>query len=508
VNSLTGTPIPYALVQAGQGAKLSDQNGNFRFEDISTNRINVAAHKPGFFNEQELSQGQGQRVGRVSPQANTMVSLSNEPTNITIPLTPEAVISGHVENSEGEPLEGLPVQLRTTQVVNGRRMWQRQGGVATDEDGNFRVANLRPGTYYVEVGPNFSPRAMQQEPAANEKLEVVPAEYYPGVRDMSAATPMSLNPGQHASIEMGMKRVPGYRISGMITGIASKFGGIFLADGDGDNTSLGMRFDPQTGRFQAYPVPAGSYRLRFNGQDADGQPLFTDVPINVNGDILELRVPVERTVSIPVEFNTELTKQNPGSSTNLSQGVVANSSYGQVHLVSRDPPYQQFYGSRDRADSSLTLRGVTPGVYDVEVDSNGSAYVAAITYGGVNLLRDPLVVAEGAEPKTLQVLMRDDGASVTGSVQMGDDTQPGSVLLVSEGDAASPPRQVGVDPSGAFRAQGIAPGDYDILAFDRLDGIEFRNREVLNAYLSHAAHVTLSADQQAKVTVDLIRTRE
>jgi hypothetical protein len=31
---------------------------------------------------------------------------------------------------------------------------------------------------------------------------------------------------------------------------------------------------------------------------------------------------------------------------------------------------------------------------------------------------------------------------------------------------------------------------------------------VLGEYLSHAAHVTLSPEQQAKVTVDLIRTHE
>lgn len=509
VNALTGTPVPYALVQTGQSAKLSDQSGNFSFDGIINNRVSVTAHKPGFFNDQELSQGPGQRFGR-GPVPNTMVTLSTQPTNITIPLTPEAVISGHVEDSGGEPLEGLPVQLRTTQVMNGRRMRQNQPGIATDEDGNFRIANLRPGTYYVEVGPNFRARAMamQQDPASNEKLEVVPAEYYPGVRDMSAATPLTLNPGQHASIEMGMKRVPGFRISGMMTGVVSRNGGMSLADEDGDNTNLFVRYDSRTGRFQAYPVPMGSYRLRFDGQDPDGQPLFADVPINVGGDIPELRVPVERALNIPVEFDMESTKQNQGSLATLSQSVVTNSYYGQVHLTSRALPYQQFSANRDRADSSEVIRGVKPGIYDVEVDSNGSAYVASITYGGMNLLRDPLVISEGAEPKTLQVVMRDDGASVTGNVQPGDNTEPSTVLLVSEADASSPPRQVWASPSGEFQARGIPPGDYEILAFDRLDGIEFRNREVLNAYLSRAAHVTLSADQQARVTVDLIRTRE
>jgi len=39
---------------------------------------------------------------------------------------------------------------------------------------------------------------------------------------------------------------------------------------------------------------------------------------------------------------------------------------------------------------------------------------------------------------------------------------------------------------------------------DRLNGIEYRNRESLSAYLSHGAHITLSPEEQARVTVDLI----
>ena len=131
-----------------------------------------------------------------------------------------------------------------------------------------------------------------------------------------------------------------------------------------------------------------------------------------------------------------------------------------------------------------------------------------MTCGGKDLLREPLVLAEGSDSQSIQVTARDDGASVSGSLQIGNESQFAQGLMIDEDEGGIPPRPFSVNSSGTFQVQGLAPGRYDILAFDRLDGIEYRNREVLGEYLSHAAHVTLSADEQAKVTLDLIHTRD
>src|SRR5690242_11907998 len=88
VNSSTGAPIPYALVQADQSAKLADQNGNFEFDHLSSPSVTVQAHKPGFFGLNEIGEAR-------TPLTAT---LSDHPTTITIQLVPEAIISGHVEN--------------------------------------------------------------------------------------------------------------------------------------------------------------------------------------------------------------------------------------------------------------------------------------------------------------------------------------------------------------------------------------------------------------------------
>ena len=500
VSTTTGAGIPYALVQVDQSARLADQNGNFRFENVAPSTVNVQAHKPGFFLESELN----------GTPASNLVTLSSPSSNVVVRLVPEAVISGHVESPEGEPLDSVPVRLRFGQIVNGRRMWQQQhGSRPTDEDGNFRIADLKPGIYFVEVGPN-SRRSLGQ----TNKSGVIPALYYPGVRELSSATPVRLLPGQRANLEFATKRVPAYRVSGAVTGISGNNGGLTLLDQDGESADVPTRMDPRTGRFEAFPVPAGTYRLRFSGRDSEGTELFADVPINVTGDLPELRIPVARTMTIPVDYQTEFSKPD-----NAPAAGIASAGDGpyfrnrrtrpaQLRLVSRKPPYQQFWPSTQTAGGAESFRGLEAGTYDVEVESIGAGYVSSVTCGGRDLLREPLVLAEGSDPQPIEVIARDDGASLSGSVQIGNGVQFAQVLMIDEDQTGVAPRPLYVNGTGAFQVQGLAPGRYDVLAFDRLDGIEYRNREVLAGYLSHASHVTLSADQQAKVTLDLIHTNE
>ena len=60
--------------------------------------------------------------------------------------------------------------------------------------------------------------------------------------------------------------------------------------------------------------------------------------------------------------------------------------------------------------------------------------------------------------------------------------------------------------SGTFNVSGLAPGEYLVFAFDRVDGLEYGNPDTLQGYASQASHVTLSPNQNAQVSVDLIHT--
>ncbi len=60
------------------------------------------------------------------------------------------------------------------------------------------------------------------------------------------------------------------------------------------------------------------------------------------------------------------------------------------------------------------------------------------------------------------------------------------------------------DDHGDFQIDGLAPGEYKVFAFDRLDGLEYSNPDVLSEYASKAAQVSLQPNEKTTVRVDLI----
>lgn len=510
VNAVSGAPVPYALVQIGQDAKLADQNGTFRFEALPYSGASVIARKPGYFNEQELADNSFQ------PEA---IKLSGETTSLTIRLTPEAVISGHVTNPQGDPVEHLPIGIKFSHIVQGRRMWEQRVSGETDEDGNFRIAELKPGTYYVAAGPSYRPRiASSTETETN--YDGYPRQYYPGVSDLSSAAPFRVAAGQHVSIEFSAKPAPAYRVSGVIAGYSAKTGvGLSLVNQDGES-GIGAGVDARSGRFEFFPVPPGRYTLQANSWDRTGPQLSAQVPISVTHDLRDVRIALQSAPAIPIILDTEFTKpesapQSIGFSTSSGSGpgnVITGSLLGNLRLVSRTPPYQQYQAMREQNsnDPRFLFRGIMPGSYDAVAELGSSTYVASMSCGGVDLLREPLVVTAGSDAQPIEATLRDDAASLRGSVKseaQAADPQA-RVLVLPEGRPTQTLQALPVGRDGSFQLQNLPPGDYEIFAFDRLDGIEYQNREALSKFESQAAHVTLSANQEARVTVDLIRMAE
>ena len=158
----------------------------------------------------------------------------------------------------------------------------------------------------------------------------------------------------------------------------------------------------------------------------------------------------------------------------------------------------------------LVLRNLEPGRYKVEVIPNNlekdSWYVKSAFYGATDLLREELTVAPGVA-SSMEIVIRDDSAMLRGTVQSDEKAGNAAVLLLAE-RAPLDPKMVVANERGEFQIDGLAPGEYKVFAFDRLDGLEYSNPEVLGKYASHAAQVSVSPGAEASVKVDLIQRGE
>jgi hypothetical protein len=179
-----------------------------------------------------------------------------------------------------------------------------------------------------------------------------------------------------------------------------------------------------------------------------------------------------------------------------------------LHLIRTDGQqgdnFAQMVGAPD--NMSLAIQNIEPGRYRVEFMQMGSnIYVHSAAYGTTDILRDELVVS-GGDSQPINVVVRDDSASLSGTVNCGD--VQCWVLVVQDGNAATQPRMTYVNPQGTFQQTGLAPGSYRVYAFDRMDGIEFTNPEAMKAYGARAETVVLSAGQKAQVNVELTKVAD
>lgn len=184
VNSLTGKPLPRVLVQLFGRAVLTGAEGEFSFDGVAAGRVQIILTKPGYF-----SPGARTRGGSIGNN----IDVGPDTGKVALKLAPEAIISGRVTGQDEEPLEAASIQALTFALMDGRQILApARGEVRTDEDGNFRIADLPSGRYYVAVkAGNVTRRVLgAQTPKAPEAYPAV--VYYPGTADLAAATRLIL----------------------------------------------------------------------------------------------------------------------------------------------------------------------------------------------------------------------------------------------------------------------------------------------------------------------------
>jgi len=148
VNSVTGEGLARALVEANnQIVTMTDANGNFVFEGLAAGIYYLSSRKPGYFSRQEA-------VMDGPPSA---VELGAETHSVKIELIPEAVIFGHITDSDGLPVQQLPVQCVRPMIIEGRKQWQAASNTNTDADGYYRMAGIVPGTCLLVAGMEEMP---------------------------------------------------------------------------------------------------------------------------------------------------------------------------------------------------------------------------------------------------------------------------------------------------------------------------------------------------------------
>lgn len=510
LNAQTGRPVPHALVEVfgrSKAAMLTDSEGHFAFENLPKGTIALSTRKPGFC-----------APGSTENSLLRNIELGPNTNKVELRLLPEAGFSGEVTDSDGEPLEGASVQVLAAKLVEGRRQMMPVGRyVTTDEDGNFHVADLPAGRYYVAVRPLAGRRRILGEQSKTDTTALPIIIYFPASTDLDGASPIDLVPGQREHVAFTLKRVPAFKLAGVISGVSAyeHIGPPSIVD-DSGQALIGIdRWDNQASTFEFPPIPAGRYIVQTYAVTADKHPALQRETITLDHNVTDLNFVLESGVSIAIVVRNELGPHPQPSFCSGSWGAAQGDSVdcskisAMVNLMPVEGRAGQVSSQpTSAADPSLILNGVMPGKYIVRVIAMVAGHVHSVRSAGVDLLRDPLVVSSGGQAPPIEVVLRDDGGSVKIRVRSDNIPTNGRLLLFSELAPNLPPINLDIDSTGEREYGGLAPGDYKVFAFDSIDGLEYSNPEVMAKYRSKATTVTITSNGSTTATVDVIHTGE
>jgi hypothetical protein len=508
VNSLTGKTISRALVEMSGRAVLAGSEGEFAFNGVSRGQNQISVTKPGYFTP-------GTKLHQGSPGGT--IEVGPDTGRIVLKLAPEAVIFGHVTGNDEEPLEGASIEVLTSVSVNGQTQLQPANrNVRTDEDGNYRVAGLLPGRYTIAVkAQNLARRILGVQ--TTKTSEAYPLlVYHPQAGDVDSATMIDLSPGQRAEASFSLSLGPAFKLAGSVatSGEWMQVNTPVLVDDMERPLLTAEQFDAQSGSFEFRAVPAGTYRLRCSGLDPERHYEYSERSVTVSQTVTNLKLVLKHWPRIPVEFHTELTQPrtsgpcpyNVGGENH--QADCADMPAAFVELIPTGRSQNRFSLEwRPAKDSSgFGISGVPPGKYVVHSWPAVSGYVQSLRSGHLDLLREELVVPEDGSVSPIQVVVRDDPATLEVLVHGAAIGQRALVVVIPDARFS---KSLGSWTNMAKTDLGsLPPGDYRVLAFDSMHGMDYTDPEAIAPYLDKAASVRVSANQSASVAVDLIRTGE
>jgi hypothetical protein len=522
LNALTNKPVGRALVTLMEIAALTDSDGRFAF-DV---RLSMGNLPGGFAFRPSLGVPSGfpmvlmaRRPGYLTMQRPTMLLLrdkSPEVPELTIKIMPESILRGRLATSAAEPPIGVQVQLFRKQVQDGLANWGLVGAAQTNSRGEYRFADLSAGDYKVMTREWVENES--NVPASPRPMTGYPPVYYPNELDLATAAPIHVAAGETAQVDLNLRAQPYYQVSIPVMNLPHGTGlNVTVGEEDG-SSGFSLGFNPQTQKIEG-SLPNGTYDVRIISFGEVQSSAAARIEI-AGGPVHGAPISLVSSGVIPVVVREEYTAD---SGTGTREGPVfsriGNRRPRPLELILRpdgtNSPTAGLRNPTGKGNEGLVVENVREGKYRVLVMPN-RGYVASATSGGVDLLHKPLVVGAGGASAPIEITLRDDTATLDGTVSpippTENESNPyGGVSVFCFPIESEAGRLVqgfaGVD--GKFSIQNLPPGRYLVLAFSTpSQNLEYRNQEVLREYESKGTIVSLEPGQKAEVKVSVLTEDE
>ena len=501
---------------ASRFVSVTDNAGNFLINAVLPGNYDVVTESKDHF-------GPGSYPDRPSLSVSVAAGSMNE---LKVPMTPGAVVSGRVTDAAGQRLSNKIVQAYVLGYQDGYPLLSPGPQARTDDQGEYKLFWLPPGEYFLAA---TFPRG-RRTPSPDGKDLVT--TYYPRTTDTLIAQPVIIRGGEErAGFDIEMQATSSFKISGtIISSVTPPTGPGVVGANVGATTAtinilardsnipdsvgtraLGTVQVVQTGDqvwsapFEVSGIQPGIYDLstwvRESNPDGGSSITIGRTPVEIlDKDLtgVELRI----YPSVRVLGKVTVDGHAPGP-------VTARVSLGPEGSEVKVPVYQGI-GMRavvaDPKDGAFMIPAVTAGQFRVVTQGlPPEFYVADVLQAGVSIYDSGLTVA-GKTPNLVEVVVRSGSATVAGTVRdaAGKTMAKATVVLVptaSRRGNRSLYKTASTDQVGRFTVTGIAPGNYQLFAWERDPEGAYYNERFLSRYLHRGRPVYVN--QESTVPADL-----
>ena len=450
-------------------AAVTGSDGKFTISGIPIGIYNVQIKKAGFFTASDLS-------------VPLEVRSTEEPIRgITLHMSKGAAINGRVTDQTGQPRSNVSIDALKYTYGNGERTLAIRAQWRSDDRGEFRLGGLEPGEYLV--------RATGSIAADNN---VISSTFFPGVGKAELAVPIRVASGiEYGGISFSLMDSGNHSIRVSIERPAPAH------DIRKSRTSLVLRsksrldsiawVSPKALGENLYlfeNIPSGSYRLRakyVSDTAQSGQEYFGDATIELSNEDVDIGNIVLRQA---VEVSGRASLVNGVGAAGMGQmRVVLTAADGMASPSDAVVDSEGFF----------RLSNLPRGLYRIAVTGLPEvAFLASATYAG-RLTPDFTFDLE-TEPRLLELRIATSSAVLTGTVHNSSNqtVSMAKIVLIPPPALRNNPdlfRAASADRNGAFTMHGIPPGEYDVLAFERLEAGAERAADVLTRFENRFLHV-------------------
>jgi protocatechuate 3,4-dioxygenase beta subunit len=475
-------------------SRVTEEDGKFYFQGVPPGKYSLIGAKRGFITAAYDQHEQ------FSTAIVTGASVDTEA--LALRLAPAARIAGKILDESGDPVRHASVTLYSQDHSSGVDQIHQSRGAQTDDQGEYELPSLTPGTYFLSASAKpwyaIHPQTEQRGSRSGRKTSPDPPEnfdhsvdvaypviYYADVTDADSATPISVRGGEHLQVDIHLNPVPSLHILFHVPATSNHGYAVPQLSQPAFDGSVPLRAETtqmiSPGLLELTGVPAGRYNISVN------QPGGS---VEMNGvDVTKDREEIS------------ISNAEPTSTLKLSVQVAGAAKLPDGLVVGLRSSPRVLAGSKSLDEKGeAELPEIAAGRYEVAVWGPLQPYsVQRISAEGATISGHTLILPAGASASVSLTVVAGSSNLEGTAKQSGKFFAGAMVVLVPRNFQKDPEanrelfRRDQSDLDGTFSLPNVVPGSYTLLAIENGWDLDWSQPSAIASYLPHGRTIEVGA---------------